>query len=283
MKKVVTIQDISCYGKCSLTVALPIISAMGIETSVIPTAVLSTHTGGFTGYTFRDLTDDIMPVSEHWKSLGLEFDAVYTGYLGSERQVKLISDFFDMFKTDDNYIIVDPVMGDKGVLYAGFENNFISGMKELCGKADIILPNMTETSFMLDIPYSQAEAENGNEDFIKSCLVKLTGLGCDTAVITGVQKDGTHQGAVAYQKSTDAFASSFRNHINAYVHGTGDVFSSAFSGAIAKGASLQKAVDIAVNFTADCIEATLPIPENYMNGVYFEKCIKNLAEISETI
>lgn len=279
MKKVVTIQDISCYGKCSLTVALPIISAMGVETSVIPTAVLSTHTGGFKNYTFRDLTEDISPIAEHWKSLGLKFDAVYTGYLGSLEQINLMSEFFDMFRTDDNYIIVDPVLGDKGVLYPRFDKSFISRMKNLCGKADIILPNMTETSFMLDTPYS----ETVSEDFVRECLIRLTELGCDTAVITGVQYDEKHHGAAAYQRSTDTFASSFRNHIKAYVHGTGDVFSSAFSGAVAKGASLQKSLDIAVNFTADCIEATLPIPENYMNGVYFEKCLGKLAEISSEI
>jgi len=279
MKKVVTIQDISCYGKCSLTVALPIISAMGVETSVIPTAVLSTHTGGFKNYTFRDLTEDILPISNHWKSLDLKFDAVYTGYLGSLEQIKLMSDFFDMFRADDNYIIVDPVLGDKGMLYPRFDKDFVFGMKSLCEKADIILPNMTEASFMLDIPYS----ETVSEDFVKDCLKKLSGFGCNTVVITGIQYDEKHHGAVAYQKSTDTFASSFRNHINAYVHGTGDVFSSAFSGAVAKGASLQKALDIAVNFTADCIEATLPIPENYMNGVHFEKCLGKLAEISSEI
>lgn len=280
MEKIVTIQDISCYGKCSLTVALPIISAMGIETSVIPTAVLSTHTGGFTGYTFRDLTEDIVPIAEHWKSLDLKFDAIYTGYLGSIEQVKLMSMFFDMFKTEDNLIIVDPVMGDKGKLYAGFEKSFISEMKQLCAKADIIIPNMTETAFMLDIPYP----EKYTEDFVKECLVKLTDLGCDVAVITGVQFDNQHQGAMAYKKSTSEFVKSIRKHINAYVHGTGDVFASAFSGASAKGADLQKALDIAVNFTADCIEATLPIiSESYFNGVHFEKCLGKLAEISAEI
>ncbi len=148
MKKVVTIQDISCFGKCSLTVALPIISAMGIETAVIPTAVLSTHTGGFTGYTFHDLSGDIKDISKHWQSLGLTFDAIYTGYLGSVDQVQIVSDFFDSFSSDDNFIVVDPVLGDSGHLYAGFTEEFVGEMRKLCEKADYILPNMTEASVM---------------------------------------------------------------------------------------------------------------------------------------
>ena len=141
MKRVVSIQDISCFGKCSLTVALPIISAMGIETAVIPTAVLSTHTGtGFTGYTFRDLTSDIPDIAAHWKKLGLSFDALYTGYLGSIEQVEIVSEFFDDFGTNDNFIVVDPVLGDAGKLYAGFTDDFVRKMTSLCSKADFILP-----------------------------------------------------------------------------------------------------------------------------------------------
>ena len=141
MKKIVSIQDISCFGKCSLTVALPIISAMGIETAVIPTAVLSTHTGsGFENYTFRDLTGDIPAIADHWKSMNLKFDGIYTGYLGSIEQVAIVSDFFDRFSTKDNFILVDPVLGDAGRLYTGFTNEFVAEMRKLCSKADYILP-----------------------------------------------------------------------------------------------------------------------------------------------
>lgn len=135
MKRIVSIQDISCFGKCSLTVALPITSVMGIETCAVPTAVLSTHTGGFTGYTYRDLTGDIPKIARHWKSIDLKFDAVCTGYLGSFEQIRLVSEFFDDFKTDDNLLIVDPVMGDKGKFYAGFTNEFAAEMRKLCSKA----------------------------------------------------------------------------------------------------------------------------------------------------
>ncbi|MDE6539601.1 MAG: pyridoxamine kinase, partial [Ruminococcus sp.] len=180
MKKTVTIQDISCYGKCSLTVALPVISAMGIETAVIPTAVLSTHTGGFTGYTFRDLTSDIPEISRHWKSLNIKFNSVYTGYLGSAEQINIVSDFFDDFRTDDNFIVVDPVLGDNGKFYNGFNEDFAEKMACLCSKADYILPNMTEASFMLKIPYT----ENYDRAYIEDILRKLARLGCKIPVLT---------------------------------------------------------------------------------------------------
>jgi pyridoxine kinase len=154
-KRIAAIHDISCFGKCSLTVALPIISAADIEVSVIPTAVLSTHTGGFTGYTFRDLTDDMLPIARHWKSLGLEFDAIYTGYLGSFRQLDIVSEIIDMLKTQDTLIVVDPVMADNGRLYASFPDTFPEGMKKLCSKADVVVPNITEASLMLEIPYEE--------------------------------------------------------------------------------------------------------------------------------
>ena len=162
MKRAVTIQDISCFGKCSLTVALPIISAMGIETAVIPTAVLSTHTGGFKGYTFRDLTGDIPQIASHWEKLGLSFDAIYTGYLGSPDQVQIVSDFFDSFGKEDNFIVVDPVMGDAGKLYAGFTDELVCGMRKLCAKADYIIPNMTEAALLLDIPYDENTDDRKN-------------------------------------------------------------------------------------------------------------------------
>ena len=142
-KRAAAIHDISCFGKCSLTVAIPVLSAAGIETCPIPTAMLSTHTGGFTNIHIRDLTDDVMPVAEHWKSLDLRFDAIYTGYLGSFRQLDIVSDFFDKFKSEGTTIIVDPVMADNGRLYGGITDDFPAGMRKLCEKADIITPNLT--------------------------------------------------------------------------------------------------------------------------------------------
>ena len=169
-KRVAAIHDISCFGKCSLTVALPIISAAGIECAGIPTAVLSTHTGGFSGYTFRDLTEDIMPVASHWKKEGLTFDAVYTGYLGSVEQIDLVCRAVDTFGTDDMLLIVDPVMADHGKLYGGFPENFPKEMTRLCAKADIITPNITEAAFMVDMPYCEAPH---SEEYIKGLLDSL--------------------------------------------------------------------------------------------------------------
>lgn len=274
MKKIVTIQDISCFGKCSLTAALPIISAMGIETAVIPTAVLSTHTGGFKGYTFRDLTDDIPGIAAHWRSLGLRFDSIYTGYLGSKEQVRIVSDFIDSFSTDSNFIVVDPAMADAGKLYAGFTPDFVAEMRKLCSKADYIIPNMTEASFLLDIPYT----ESYDEKYLKDVMKGLASLGCSTPVLTGVHFDGERQGAAAYDSVNDKLCYSFRENIQCSVHGTGDIFASVFTGAITLGKSMQEALDISVDFTADCISATLPYMQEMWYGTCFESCLKNLIE-----
>lgn len=279
MKRIVTIQDISGFGKCSLTVALPIISAMGVETAVVPTAVLSTHTGGFSGYTFRDLTSDIPSITSHWEAIKLHFDGIYTGYLGSTEQVNMVADFFDKFKAEDTKIIVDPVMGDGGKLYAGFTPDFVDGMKKLCYKADIIVPNMTEASYMLNVPFT----ENYDEAYVKEMLRGLTDLGSETAILTGIRYgDGLH-GAVAYNSRTGEYCTSFRPHLDYAMHGTGDVFSSVLSGALVKGASVQKALDLATAFTVSAIEATVPDMDKYWYGVSFEPCLGTLAEESKNI
>ena len=273
MKKVVSIQDISCFGKCSLTVALPIISAMGIETAVIPTAVLSTHTGkGFENYTFRDLTGDIPAIAAHWKSMDLKFNGIYTGYLGSIKQVEIVSEFFDSFGNNDNFIVVDPVLGDGGTLYAGFTTEFVCEMRKLCAKADYIIPNMTEVSFLLDIPYT----EEYDEAYVCNVLKQLSTLGCRVPVLTGVCYDNEHQGAVAYDSVSDKYYSSFGRNVNKRFHGTGDIFASVFTGAAILGKPLQKCLDIAVAFTLDCIEATIPHFEETWYGSCFELCIENL-------
>lgn len=276
MKKAVTIQDISCFGKCSLTVALPIISAMGIETAVIPTAVLSTHTGGFTGYTFRDLTNDIPDIADHWKKLNLKFDAVYTGYLGSMEQINIVSNFFDDFRTDKNVIIVDPVLGDNGKFYAGFGAEFAEKMSSLCSKADYITPNMTEASFMLKIPYNEIYDKNYVEDILR----RLAEFGCKTPVLTGVHFDNIKQGAVAYDSENDKFYYSFGDNIDRSVHGTGDIFASVFTGAVTLGKDIQTALDISVNYTVECIKATIPYFDEMWYGSCFELCLGKLIEMT---
>ena len=272
MKRILTIQDISCVGKCSLTVALPIISAFGIETSVLPTAVLSTHTA-FDGFTFRDLTDDITAISTHWKKQCISFDAMYTGYLGSLNQVDLVSKLFDDFKSKDNFILVDPVMADNGKLYTGFDQNFADHMTTLCSKADIIVPNLTEASFMLREKYI---ASGYDENYIKSILVKLTNLGAKIAVLTGVCLDGKSLGVYGYDKTNNQYFSYFREKIPASFHGTGDVFASALCGALTKGKDALSALKIAVDFTVESISNTIKNKNHNWYGVDFETAIPYL-------
>ena len=272
MKRIVTIQDISCIGKCSLTVALPIISACGVETAVIPTAVLSTHTA-FDGFTFRDLTDEILPIAAHWKAQGMAVDAIYTGYLGSFRQLEIVSQFFDQFKTPENLILIDPAMADNGALYAGFTPEFVQEMAKLCGKADIIVPNLTEASFMLGIDYV---GDNYDEAYIKKLLKDLTGLGCKTAVLTGVSFEPGKIGAMAYDSATDSYSSYFNEKLPVSFHGTGDVFASACVGALMNGKDLTGALKIAVDYTLECIRETQKDPEARWYGVSFEAAIPML-------
>ena len=279
MKRAVTIQDISCFGKCSITVALPMISAMGIECAVIPTAVLSTHTGGFTGYTFRDLSSEILPIGEHWGSIGLSLDAIYTGYLGSPEQVDLIKKFISLTAGEGTKIFVDPAMADNGVLYAGFEPSFPRKMLELCLAADVIAPNITEASMLLGMPYRAAGEYS--EDYIRSLIDGFVALGVENVVLTGVKYgDGKH-GAVAYSKKTDSFVSYFADDIPRQFHGTGDVFSSVLFGALTRGADIGEAIKCAVDFTVECIKKTMPDYEAHSYGVKFEECLSLLCKESE--
>ena len=217
MKRVLSIQDISCLGKCSLTVALPIISAMGVETSIVPTAVLSTHTM-FDNFTFRDLTEDMDGIKNHWVKEGFEFDAIYTGYLGSKEQVNIVNDFFHTFKNDHNYIIVDPAMADNGKMYTGFSDDFALEMTRLCSTADIILPNISEACFMLGKEYI---GEDANLCKIKNLLIELTSLGAKTVVITGVKFGEKKFGFMGYDTKSEEFFQYATEEIPMKSHGTG--------------------------------------------------------------
>lgn len=271
-KKLLTIQDISCVGQCSLTVALPVISAMGIETAILPSAILSTHTGGFTGYTFHDLTEDIPAIKEHWKKENIRFDAFYTGYVGSIKQLEYISDIMDELRKPDSIIIVDPVMGDKGKLYPGFEPSFAKEMAKLCKKADVIVPNLTEAAFMLDEEY----IESGHtKEYIERILKKLMALGCKNALLTGVNLEPGKLGIAAYNGETNEITYYFRDLINGMFHGTGDVFASSFAGAMTLGKSVDEAGKIAVDFTVDAIAKTID-DKSHWYGVKFELALPEL-------
>ncbi len=262
-------QDISCVGKCSLTVALPVLSAIGIETAVIPTAVLSTHTM-FQEFTFHDLTSEIKPIMDHWKKEHFQFDAVYTGYLGSYDQLKLAAKLFDTF--GQGLKLVDPCMADNGKLYAGFTEEFANAMRRLCAKADIIVPNMTEASYLLKIPYQETYDEN----YIKEVLKKLTELGCRSAILTGVSLQKRKIGVYGYDSEEDTYYSYFIVKEPMHFHGTGDLFASTFFGCRVIGKTPERAIQIACDYVKKSIHMTLAEKDHNTYGVNFEQAIPYL-------
>ena len=274
-KRVAAIHDISCVGRCSLTVALPILSAAGLDTSVLPTAILSTHTGGFEGFTYRDLTEDIDPISKHWQSLNLKFDALYSGFLGSYEQIDLVANLFDTFRTKDTLVLVDPVMADNGVLYSIYSPEMAKGMTKLCAKADIIVPNLTEAAFLLEEEYI---GESYSQDYIERTLKKLSSLGAKKVVLSGVSFEKGKLGAAAFNSDTGKISYAFNDKIDGYFHGTGDVFGSALLSALLNDFSLEEAVQIAVDYTHRCIILTQKADLEKRYGVCFEKAIPYLIQ-----
>ena len=268
MRRIVTVQDISCVGKCSLTVALPIISAMGVETAIIPTAVLSTHTM-FQNFTCKDLTDQIEPITAHWKAEDFGFDAIYTGYLGSFEQIDIVTKMFEDFKTESNVTIVDPAMADNGKLYPAFDEAFAKKMASLCAKADIILPNITEASFMTGMEYKTEY----DESYIKDMLKALTGLGAKIAVLTGVGFGEGKTGVMGYDSVNDEFWYFEQKKLPCSYHGTGDIFASAFTGALMNGFDWKGAAEIASEYVAECIWLTMADGKKEWYGVHFEAAI----------
>lgn len=270
MKRIVTMQDISCVGKCSLTVALPIISAMGVETAVMPTAVLSTHTA-FSEFTFHDLTAEVKPIMDVWKREKITFDAVYTGYLGSFEQLDLARTLLRDFGSG-KLKIIDPCMADNGSLYPGFTREFALAMAKLCSEADIICPNMTEASFLLDIPYHASY----DEAYVKEILKKLTDLGCDNAVMTGISLEKGKLGAYAYTRSSDTYYYYCNDEEAEHFHGTGDIWASTLCGAMVRGKSFHEAAAIACDYVKECIRLTLLEENHNTYGVNFEQAIPYL-------
>lgn len=274
MKKIVTIQDISCVGKCSLTVALPVISCFGIETAVIPTAILSTHTA-FDSFSFLDCTDEIDVVKNEWKKQDFKFDAIYTGYLGSKKQIDRVSDFFSEMKDEKTLIFVDPAMADHGKLYSGFSEDFSEKMTSLCKKADVVMPNITEACLMLKKTYKSCDY---SEEYIKDMLKGLCGLGARKAVITGVSFRENESGIMSYDSQNDTFFSYFAEKFPQIFHGTGDIFASTCVGGITKGFSFEEALKIAVDFTSKAIKETLKDKNSSWYGVNFETALPYLVK-----
>ncbi len=265
MTRILTVQDISCVGQCSITVALPIISAFGIETSILPSAVLSTHTGGFKGFTFRDLSDDMPSIYNHWAKEGIDFDAIYTGYLGNAKQVDYILEITDKLLKKGGKLIVDPAMADYGKLYTGFDMSFVDEMKRLCDHADYILPNLSEATFMLHQPY----VDHGyDEKYIEEVCKKLHRSGAKNVILTGVSFHPDQLGVAVYDGNKTEYYFTEREKRNS--HGTGDVYASAFTGALLSGKTAYKAAQIAADFTVKAIQLT---PADHWYGVTFEKAI----------
>lgn len=284
MKRIVTIQDISCVGKCSLTVALPIISAMGVETAIIPTAVLSTHTM-FQGFTFHDLTAEIEPISAHWKKERIAFDAIYTGYLGSFEQIHLMKKLFEDFGGKDCVCVVDPCMADNGSLYKGFDQNFAFEMAKLAKHADVLLPNITEASYLLGVPYKKAG--DYDEAYIKNLIEALSKLGAKRIVLKGVEfaeEQNTFKGVcgkigiVSYDTASGKYEYYFHKKLPQNFHGTGDIFASVCVGALMRNIPLKDAYSLAADFVVEAIKATLAYEGHNTYGVDFETVFPYLIE-----
>ena len=270
-KKILTIQDISCVGQCSLTVALPILSACGVETCVLPSAVLSTHTAGFTGFTVRDLSDDMPAIKNHWLKEGIRFDAIYTGYLGSTQQIDYVADIFAETAAEGCVKVVDPAMADNGKLYPAFDEVYVEGMKGLCAKADYVLPNITEACFLAGVEY-RTEYDRAYIDLL---LQKLTAIGCKNIILTGVSYAPGRTGIVVFENGCYAYYE--HELLPNSCHGTGDIYASAFVGAFVRGKSAYDAAAIAANYTMECIRYTATL-DNHWYGAAFEPVLGKLID-----
>ena len=274
MKRIASIQDISCLGRCSLTVALPVISAMGVECAIVPTAVLSTHTM-FSRFTCKDLSDQLLPIAEHWQEEKVHFDAIYTGYLADPQQCSDVCRFFDMVRSDDTLIFVDPAMADESRLYPAFNDAFPAEMARVVACADVVVPNITEACLLTGMEYR----EEYDEAYIKELLHKLAALGAKKAVLTGVSFEEGKLGVMAYDPAAESYFTYFNKKLPVHFHGTGDIFSSAVIGGMMRGLSMEDSLKLAVDYTLHCIEVTVAEGENApWYGVEFERAIPMLVE-----
>ncbi|MBQ7962433.1 MAG: pyridoxamine kinase [Clostridia bacterium] len=270
-KTVAAIHDISGMGKCSLTAAIPVLSAAGVSVSVMPTAVLSTQTGGLNDYTYRDLTDDMRPVMAHWHKIGVTFDAVYSGFLGSSAQVDIVCDFVKEFRHNGTLFLCDPAMADNGTLYDTFDSSFVEKMKKLCASADIIVPNFTEAAFLLDREYLPPPYKKEYTDDLLRSLAKE--FNSKFVVLTGVDFDGKSVGAGAYDAENDIITYSLSERIDGMFHSTGDLFASSLLGGILNNFSVNDSAQKAISFTVNAIKETVKIGGDSRFGLAFERCL----------
>ena len=271
--RVAAIHDMSGFGRCSLTVAIPILSVMGIQCCPLPTAFLSTHTGGFEGFTFLDMTDELPKVAAHWKSLGLGFQAVYSGFLGSERQIAIVEDFLREVRDPDTVAVIDPVMGDHGAVYQTYTPAMCAGMARLTELADVITPNLTEAALLLDIPYGELPV---GEAGCREIVERLSLDGRRSVVLTGASTAPELTGAMCFDARTGRTEAVQTRRVPQEFHGTGDVFASVLTGALVQGASLPDAVRQAVDFVRACAERTARAGIPMREGVEFEPLLRLL-------
>lgn len=267
-QRILTIQDISCVGQCSMTVALPILSACGHEVCILPSAVLSTHTGGFGKPSVCHLEENMETIWRHWQREGIRFDAIYTGYLGSETAVQTASRIMDEMLEPDGKIIVDPAMADHGKLYSGLTESYAEAMKELCIRADVMIPNLTEAAMMTGLPYREAFDQNAIEAMLQA-------LGGKDVVLTGVSFEQGKTGAAI--RSNGEISYYFHERYERSFHGTGDIFASAFTGAWMQHKSMEEAVRTAADFTCASIFNTIQKPAHWY-GVKFETSLHLLTD-----
>ena len=265
--KVLSVQDISCYGQCSLTVALPILSSYGIETIILPSAILSTHTSGFKDFTVLDLTDEMPKIINHWTNENIKVNAIYTGYIGDVRQFEYILECKNKILEKDGLFIVDPAMADHGKLYPALNENIVDGMKQICSKADYIIPNITEASLLTNNEYK----EEYDENYINKLLSDLYELGAKKIILTGVSFEPGKIGAVYFDGQE--IKSYFSNKIVKSYHGTGDIFSSIIVGNIMNGLDILENLKDAVDFVIKCILRTME-DDSHFYGVKFEEILK---------
>ena len=271
-KRALAIHDVSCEGRCSLTVALPVLAACGIHTAALPTALLSTHTGVFTGYSCLDLTEEMHRILHHWDSLPLQFDGLYSGFLGSFEQIELVGGVLEKYRRDGCLTLVDPVMADQGVLYATYTREMAGGMGEVCKQADVIVPNVTEACILLERPYMEAPTVTDVQNLLEKLAAKYD---CGQVIITGVHR-GEELGAAGFCAADGSFTFAGAPRLPHVFYGTGDVFASALFAAMLYGQSTGCAAQTAVNFTHDAMVHTIEngLPLHY--GVAFEQALPSL-------
>lgn len=277
-KRALTVQDLSCVGRCSLTVALPILSAAGVNTAVIPTALLSTHTGEFTGYTHLDLSDQLCPIVRHLRTLGLHYDAFYSGYLASGAQVEQILSMIDCLCDERTLLFVDPAFADNGRRYSLIDESMPAQMRRLCARAHTVTPNLTEAAFLLERPYP---GERYDRKLIARYCRELLDMGPENAIITDVSFSPGETGVAMQSRAMAEPCFLFRTRLPGTFHGTGDVFASFALAGLLQEMSLEKATERALNLTHRAVELTLQEGEPLRYGVQFERVLSGLTEKPE--